>query len=144
MERHVTLGYFGREAEGKVDLGNLMYTLHGKANLKYDKIRWDGGCVWCRVGATQLDQEAIARGGHLGVVESMHGKAPPREYAPASPQKRFQPSPSHAAAKPEWDAKVAEIRRVMMEQLAEVEREQAGRKALQGALPDEQELQARP
>lgn len=129
IERHVTLYNFGRTDDGSVNLENLLYQIEGRANLRYDRIKWDNGCVWCRHGASSKEKDAIKHGkGQAKVMmeEPTTRSAPPDWDAfdvPVQAKKVFLPAAEHAAAPPAWtrDEKLAEIHRVMMEQMKSVD-----------------------
>jgi len=135
IERHVTLYNYGRNDDGDVDLEKLQYQIEGRANMKYDRIKWDNGCVWCRYGASGREKDAIKHGrdSKVMVEDQDKGSAPPDWDAidKAQAQKVFQPAARHEAAPPDlcparaavWtlDEKLAEIHRVMMEQMEAVD-----------------------
>lgn len=150
IERHVTLEYYGDDDEGNVNLEDLKYTIDGKANQQYNKIKWDNGCTWVRAGATAKDRDMAKHGKAIVMQEDVkHRSAPPESYPDAVPQKRFQPDARHSAAAPDWDSQVANIKRVMLQQMAAVEADLSKREKVQLAsvhnmLPDMQDTELKP
>lgn len=147
VERHITLSYYGRNDEtDKADLDDLKYVIEGKANPKYDRIKWENGCVWTRHGATQRERDAEKHGFVKVLAEDGAKGAPPPDFdSLAASGKRFQPSARHTAAAPDWDSQVKEIQRVMMDQMKEVDarvEEAMRQKAQKAASQGQQDCEA--
>jgi hypothetical protein len=143
VQRFVTLRRFADAEDGSVDLDNEVFMITGRANTKYDRIKWENGCVWIRT-----DVGATLQAGRSKLVtdEAEHGAAPPTDLVDstpvAGPKKILRTEAAHRAPAPDWDTKLAEVRKVMMEQLKEVEanilQQKAGGavvEATHGAMP---------
>mmetsp|Transcript_61015 Transcript_61015/g.169166 ORF Transcript_61015/g.169166 Transcript_61015/m.169166 type:complete len:433 (-) Transcript_61015:90-1388(-) len=127
IERHITLEWYGDKEDGSVDLENLKFTMTGRANVRYDKIKWDNGCAWTRFGASEREKDDLkhgrtdASGGKKFQAEAQHSAPPPDFCTQAFPQKSLRREAAHLAPRPDWETQVAEVRKVMVQQLQEVE-----------------------
>lgn len=150
IERHITLTYYHRGSDGEVCLDQPLYSIEGRANPKYDRIRWTNGCQWVRAGACQRDREEIKKGRNTLIREETQMSAPPDfdeldgirkldDMHIPNLSKRFQSAARHSAAAPDWESTVAEVGRVMIAQLEEVERKFALKEAELAAALDSQQ-----
>jgi len=149
IERHITLHWYGDKEDGSVDLKNERFTMEGKANTMFNKIKWDNGCAWTRFGASEKEKDDIRHGkvdptsGKKFQTEARHSASPPDACTQAGPQKSLRQEAAHAAPRPDWETQVAEVRKVMVQQLRDVEAKLAPRiftsDAVHGALPPKQD-----
>lgn len=119
--RFITLRYFADAEDGSVDLENETHMMTGRANLHYNRIKWDNGCVWVRAAEAEELFKAKNKG-----MEGEHGAAPPSNLencSVAGPNKILRSEAVHRAPVPDWNATVAEVVKVMKEQLKEAEAE---------------------
>lgn len=122
VQRYLTLRYYGRTADGHTDLSDERFSMTGKANIRYDRIKWDNGACWVRASV-----ERQMTGGKLTKMkqdEASHSAPPPDFEAQPGSKKLMQKDASHAAPMTEWNEKVAEIGRVLVQQLQDVHHKQ--------------------
>jgi len=156
IQRHITLKYYGRKEDDTVDLEDCKYTVEGKANVKYDMIKWDNGCRWTRHGASAKErsyEKHHPEAANAVMMEDPKVKSAPPDFddfdaASEAPRatnfwKRFQPEHRHQAAVPDWDSKVQEVQKVMLEQLKEVDRKVEEAQRLKEQRDADREAQSR-
>jgi len=130
VQRLITLRRFASTEDG-VDLENEEFMMTGRANTRYDRIKWDNGCVWVRAGRGSNLQHARARQSTTE-TEAQHSAAPPADFDTlASRKPMLQPEAMHRAAPPDWQTTVAKVTLALKREMEEAEACVAKRKMME-------------
>mmetsp|Transcript_120818 Transcript_120818/g.258063 ORF Transcript_120818/g.258063 Transcript_120818/m.258063 type:complete len:407 (-) Transcript_120818:121-1341(-) len=125
VKRLLTLRYFDRTPDGHTDLSNERFTMTGRANIRYDRIKWDNGACWVRAC---VEKENLGK--MCGMQKVMHREAShsaplPDFEAGLGSMKLLQNDAFHSSLAPDWNEKVAGIGKVLVRQLQDVHRKHA-------------------
>jgi len=121
VQRFLTLRYYGKTPDGHTDLSDERFSMTGRANIRYDRIKWDNGATWVRASVAQ---EHLGKMEKVKRTEATHSAPPPDFQAQLGSMKLLQKDASHSAPTPDWNEKVAEIGRVMVQQLQDAHQKQ--------------------
>jgi len=131
VQRLITLRRFAQLEDGTgIDLDNEEFMMTGRANTRYDRIKWDNGCAWVRAGTGDNLQRARAQ--NMASAEGEHSAAPPADSDMFVARKAvLQPEAMHRGAPPDWQTTVAMVTKAMQKEMEEAEARVANRKTME-------------
>lgn len=139
VQRFITLRSYAKTEEG-VDLEEEEFMMTGRANLRYNRIKWDNGCVWVRADlAAKLYKDKQGKPTvttNPVPAEGEHSAAPPTDFDTlTAPKAVIQREATHRKAPLDWQTTVAMVAQTLKKEMEEAEARVAKRNMMEAEAP---------